>query len=111
MTEPATKGVVYDDLHRSDDFRDLRSRYRRFAIPWTIAFLGWYMLYVVCSNWATDFMSADIVGNINVALVFGLLQFLSTFLIAWLYSQHANREFDPLAARLETRYDEEAAPR
>ena len=38
------------------------------------------------------------VGNINVALVFGLLQFVSTFLIAWMYSSYAERELDPIAA-------------
>ena len=31
------------------------------------------------SNWATGFMSTQVVGNINVALVFGLLQFVTTF--------------------------------
>ena len=45
-------------------------------IPWTLAFFSWYMLYVFCSMWAPDFMSKQIVGNINVALVFGLLQFV-----------------------------------
>ena len=38
------------------------------------------------SSWADDFMDTKLVGNINVALVFGLLQFVSTFVIAWLYS-------------------------
>ena len=42
------------------------------------------------SNWATDFMGTKVVGNINVALVFGLLQFVSTFLIAFLYARYAN---------------------
>ncbi len=111
MTEPAIRHAAYEDLHESEDFRDLRSRYRSFAIPWTIAFFCWYMLYVVCSNWAPGFMGTDIVGNINVALVFGLLQFLSTFLIAWLYSRHANRELDPIADRLEARYEQEGAGR
>lgn len=99
--------VVYEHLHESDDFQELRRRYRRFAIPWTVAFLAWYLLYVVMSNWATGFMNIKLVGNINVALVFGLLQFVSTFGIAWLYARHANRQFDPIAARLEKRYTEE----
>lgn len=106
MTEQETRSQVYDDLHASDEFRELRKRYRSFALPWTLAFFAWYMLYVISSNWAPGFMSKDLVGNINVALVFGLLQFASTFLIAWLYSRHAARQFDPLAARLESAYDE-----
>jgi uncharacterized membrane protein (DUF485 family) len=52
-------------------------------------------------------MDTKLVGNINVALVFGLLQFLSTFLIAFLYSKHANRNLDPLARGLEQRYNQE----
>ena len=99
--------AVYDDLHASADFRDLRTRYRGFAIPATGAFLVWYLLYVVMSMWAPEFMSTKIVGHINVALVFGLLQFVSTFAIAWLYARHANRELDPLSGRLARRYDEE----
>ena len=113
MTEPPTRHgeppsaarhAVYEELHASADFQELRKRYRGFAIPWTIAFLSWYLLYVVLNNWAADFMSTDIVGNINVALVWGLLQFASTFLIAWLYSRHATKELDPIAERLESAY-------
>lgn len=99
--------AVYADLAATDDFKELRKRYRSFAIPWTVAFLVWYLLYVGMSNWATDFMNIRLVGNINVALVFGLLQFASTFLIAWLYSRHMNRHVDPLANKLEARYNEE----
>ena len=99
--------AVYEDLHASADFQELRRRYRSFAVPWTIAFLVWYLLYVVMSNWATDFMDTKLLGHINVALVFGLLQFLSTFLIAWLYARHANRELDPIARKLDEQYRQE----
>lgn len=112
-TEPAayrshgTSGhAVYAELAASDDFRELRKRYRAFAVPWTLAFLAWYLLYVLMSNYATGFMDIKVVGNINVALVFGLLQFASTFGIAFLYSRHAADRFDPLADRLAARYDE-----
>jgi uncharacterized membrane protein (DUF485 family) len=97
---------IYEELHESEDFDDLRRRYRSFVIPATVAFLAWYLLYVVMSNWAHDFMSTKLVGNINVALVFGLLQFASTFLIAWLYARHMNHHVDPAARRLTARYDE-----
>lgn len=98
---------VYEDLHASDDFQNLRKRYRAFAIPWTVAFFVWYMLYVICSNWAPGFMSTKVVGNINIALIFGILQFVSTFAIAYFYARHADKELDPLAGRLEARYDAE----
>jgi len=63
-------------------------------------FLVWYALYVIMSAYARGFMSHKLVGNINVALVFGLLQFVSTFLIAWAYTRFADRRLDPSADRL-----------
>lgn len=99
--------VVYERLHDTEDFRELRRRYRGFAIPWTVAFLSWYLLYVVMSTWAGGFMDTRLVGHINVALVFGLLQFLTTFGIAYLYSRHARRELDPIAEDLERRFTTE----
>jgi uncharacterized membrane protein (DUF485 family) len=107
--DPAPTGrhdPVYDELHGSADFVELRRRYLRFVVPATVAFLAWYLLYVVMSNWATDFMSHKLVGNINVALVFGLLQFATTFLIAWLYARYMNRNVDPMAREVEGRYDD-----
>lgn len=99
---------VYDELHALDDFAKLRKLYRGFALPATIAFLVWYLLYVLMSNWATDFMSIKLVGNINVALVFGLLQFVTTFLLAWAYSRYSTAKLDPLARGLDEIYRESA---
>ncbi|MBM7783470.1 DUF485 domain-containing protein [Tenggerimyces flavus] len=106
MPEPTVqqKQQAYASIAKSGEFRELRKRYRNFAFPWTIAFMVWYLLYVVCANWAPGFMSAKVLGNINVALVFGLLQFVSTFLIAFLYSRHANKALDPIADRLNAEY-------
>ena len=81
-------------------FAELRGAYRRFVFPVTVAFLAWFLTYVVCSAYARDFMAKKVAGNINVALVFGLLQFVSTFGIALAYGRYANRRLDPLAAGL-----------
>jgi uncharacterized membrane protein (DUF485 family) len=96
----------YAELAKSDDFVELRRRYRAFVFPWTIAFLVWYLLYVALSNWAPDFMGTTVVGNINVGLVMGLLQFVTTFGIAYLYAKHAAKNFDPLADKILARYQE-----
>jgi uncharacterized membrane protein (DUF485 family) len=97
---------VYDQLHASDDFVELRRRYRSFVLPATALFLAWFLLYVVMSNWAGDFMGTKVVGNINVALVFGLLQFVTTFLIAYVYSKYSTARLDPLGEQLNARYEE-----
>jgi uncharacterized membrane protein (DUF485 family) len=98
---------VYDRLAETEEFREVRRRTGVFVIPATAAFLGWYLLYVVMSNWAHDFMSQKVLGHINVALIFGLLQFVSTFLIAWLYARHMNTHVDDLAHELDVRYEKE----
>ena len=90
----------YLAVQRSDEFAGLRRALRGFIFPMTVAFFLWYALYVILSAYARGFMGTKLVGNINVALVFGLLQFVSTFLIAWFYSRFASRRIDPVADRL-----------
>lgn len=96
---------VYDEFATRSDFLELRRRYRAFAFPATIAFMVWYVTYVICNNWARGFMDTPVVGHVNIAVVFGLLQFVSTFVIAFLYARHANAQLDPLAAQLQDEFD------
>ena len=103
--------TVYDRIHATPEFQELKKRHTSFVLPATIAFLSWYLLYVVMSMWAHDFMSRQVVGNINVALVFGLLQFVTTFLIAWLYARYMTAKVDPLAREIEAEYREEVSGR
>ncbi len=106
--QAARHDPVYDRLHESSEFTELRRRYRGFVFPATAAFLAWYLLYVVMSNWAGDFMAIKVFGNINVALIFGLLQFVTTFGLAWMYSRFSNAKLDPLARNLEQAYRDQA---
>lgn len=85
---------------RSAEFAGLRKALRGFVFPMTVAFFLWYALYVILSAYARGFMDQVLFGHINVALVFGLLQFGSTFLIAWLYARYADRKLDPVADRI-----------
>ena len=105
--QAARHDAVYEELHDSAEFTELRRRYRGFAFPATVAFLAWYLLFVVMSNWAGDFMSIKIVGNINIALVFGLLQFLTTFVLAFLYSRYSTAKLDPLARQLDDEFNKQ----
>ena len=97
---PSTSAERYRAVQQSEEFGRLRHAVRSFAFPVAVAFFLWYSLYVLLSAYARGFMSAKIIGNINVALVFGLLQFVSTFVIAWYYSRYAARKVDPLADKI-----------
>jgi uncharacterized membrane protein (DUF485 family) len=103
MSTDAPVGITSDRyvaVQRSDDFVGLRRALRGFVFPMTAAFFLWYALYVILSAYARGFMDTKVVGHINVALIFGLLQFVSTFLIAWLYARFADRKLDPIADRM-----------
>lgn len=104
--QPTTESFV--QVQQSAEFGELRRTYRSFAFPLTIAFIAWYLLYVLLSNYAGGFMGTKLFGNINVALVLGLGQFATTFLIAWLYARHAADKLDPKAEAIKSRLEAEA---
>jgi uncharacterized membrane protein (DUF485 family) len=94
-------------VQRSEEFARLRATHRGFVFPMTVAFFIWYALYVLLSAYARGFMSVRLIGHVNVALVFGLLQFVSTFLIAWRYAKYAETKIDPLADEIRAKLQEE----
>ncbi|MDQ0993493.1 uncharacterized membrane protein (DUF485 family) [Streptomyces sp. V3I7] len=94
---------VYLEVQRSAAFREVRSRYRRFVVPAVAAFLAWYLAYVVTATTAPRFMAQPVSGAVNVGMLAGLGQFLTTFLLTWAYSWHARVRRD--RAALELRWD------
>ncbi|GAA2727325.1 DUF485 domain-containing protein [Cellulomonas aerilata] len=95
----------YERVQRSAEFQALRRRFRTFVFPMTGLFLAWYLVYVLLAAYATDFMSTRLAGNITVGLVFGLGQFVSTFVITMLYARWANTHQDPIADELRQRIE------
>ncbi|TWF94519.1 uncharacterized membrane protein (DUF485 family) [Saccharopolyspora dendranthemae] len=84
----------------SPEFAQLRKRLRNFVFPVSALFLVWYLVYVLLADYAHGFMSIKLVGNINVGLVLGLLQFVSTFAITTWYVRYANKNLDPVAEKI-----------
>jgi uncharacterized membrane protein (DUF485 family) len=95
----------FSEVQESAEFGELRRSYRSFAFPLTVAFIAWYLLYVLLSNYAGGFMGTKLFGNINVALFLGVAQFITTFLIAWWYSRHAAAKLDPKAEAIKSRME------
>lgn len=96
----APTGEQFLAMQASAEFQELRTRLRRFVFPMTAFFLLWYALYVALGAFAHDFMAIRVFGNINVGLLIGLGQFLTTFVITGLYVRFANRELDPRATAI-----------
>jgi len=95
--EPETD---YQRVQNSEEFQALKRRFRRFVFPMTAFFLSWYFLYVLLADYAHDFMSTKVWGNVTVGLLLGLGQFVSTFAITMIYARWANNRQDPVAEQL-----------
>ncbi|MFD3544648.1 DUF485 domain-containing protein [Streptomyces sp. NPDC058655] len=91
---------IYLEVQRSAAFQEVRSRYRRFVVPATAGFFLWYVAYVVAATAAPAMMARPVVGAVNVAMLAGLGQFLSTFLLTWAYARHARLRRDRAALDL-----------
>nr|WP_181384308.1 DUF485 domain-containing protein [Streptomyces sp. NWU49] len=106
---PATRGEdrapadVYLEVQRSEAFREVRSRYRRFVVPAVALFFAWYVAYVVTATAAPEWMARPVAGAVNAGMLAGLAQFLTTFLLTWAYARHARLRRD--RAALELRWD------
>lgn len=87
-------------MQGSAEFATLRRKFRNFSFPLSIAFLVWYFGYVLLSTYAVDFMKTPVMGHVNLGILLGLLQFVTTFGITALYIRHANKNLDPIATQL-----------
>jgi len=95
--DTAVSGDEYLAVQASPEFHELRNRLRRFVFPMSALFLVWYFAYVLLGAFAHDFMAVKVWGNVNIGLLIGLGQFVSTFVITGIYVRFANRELDPRA--------------
>ncbi|MER6199256.1 DUF485 domain-containing protein [Streptomyces sp. NPDC001586] len=91
---------IYLEVQRSAAFQEVRSRYRGFVVPATAGFFLWYVAYVVAATAAPALMARPVVGAVNVAMLAGLGQFLTTFLLTWAYARHARLRRDRAALDL-----------
>jgi uncharacterized membrane protein (DUF485 family) len=109
VSEPTERRLLtpeeYLAAQNSPEFIDLKRRFRRFAFPMTAAFFSWYLLYVLLSTYAPDFMATEVFGYVNLGLLLGLAQFVTTFVITHLYVAHANKNTDPIADEMRHRLE------
>jgi uncharacterized membrane protein (DUF485 family) len=87
----------FEQAYASEPFQRLKRTHRSFVFPLGIAFLVWYFAYVLLADYAHDFMSTPVIGNVNVGLLLGLGQFVTTFAITTWYVSYSNRKLDPVA--------------
>jgi len=112
LDDPGRSGATdvaadeYRDIYDSPEFAELRNRFRRLVIPLTVGFLAWYFAYVLMATYKHEWMAHEVAGNFNRGFFFGLLQFVSTFAVAYIYAKRAETEIDPLADQLLKRFED-----
>lgn len=92
--------VDYGAVQQSSEFQRLRRTHRSFVFPVLGACLVWYFAYVLLASYAHDFMSTPVWGSVNVAMVLGIAQVVTTFAVTTWYVHYANMRLDPLAAEI-----------
>jgi uncharacterized membrane protein (DUF485 family) len=104
MTDPndpvPRNQIDYIAVEESEKLTELKRIHRSFVFPLAAFFLIWYFVYVLLAAFATDFMSQKVWGDITVGLLFGLGQFVTTFIITMAYVSFANRKLDPRATEI-----------
>ncbi|MBV9845587.1 MAG: DUF485 domain-containing protein [Kutzneria sp.] len=87
--------IDFASIQHSPEFIELRGRLRRFVFPMTGLFLAWYLIYVLLSSYAPEFMGRPVIGTITMGLVFGVAQLVTTITITSIYRGYAKRRVDP----------------
>src|SRR5256885_13930464 len=98
-TETAqARASAWEALAASPEFRRLITAKRNFIIPAVAFFLVYYFALPLGNGFAPSLMNTKVIGNINLAYLFALSEFVMAWILAAIYIPRANRVFDPLAA-------------
>jgi uncharacterized membrane protein (DUF485 family) len=82
-----------------DEFKQLVAARIRFIVPATIFFLVYYLALPLLAGFAKDFMDTKVIGELNIAYLFALSQFVMTFVLAYIYLRRASG-FDDMAGNI-----------
>jgi uncharacterized membrane protein (DUF485 family) len=99
----AGEEVHWEGLEQTEEFRELVRRRFRFVLPATIFFLVYYFLLPLGNGLAPDLMKTKVFGEVNIAYLFALSEFVMAWVLAYLYIRKANTVFDGLAAKVRAR--------
>lgn len=100
--------IDYQEVQASAEFQQLRRQRRSFVLPLTAGALLWFFAYVIMGTYFSDVMAIPVIGHINLGLILGLAQFVTTFAITMGYVRYANRVLDPPAGALRSELESRA---
>ena len=90
----------WESIEHSPEFQELVHKRRSFVVPGTIFFLAFYMGFILLCGYAPDFMADSVYQGLTVGYCLALTQFVMVFALGIMYLRRADRDYDPLAARV-----------
>lgn len=103
------EAIDYEAFQARPEFQAYKRRFRRFVFPLTVAFMVWFLLYVFLAAYAHDLMATPVPVFVNLGILLGLAQFVTTFAITMWYVSFANRKLDPVTEELRAELEDIAA--
>ena len=97
-TDDRQPGVDWVGIEGSPEFRELAAQRRRFLVPATVFFLAFFLVYLLLTAFAQEFMGTEILG-MPLAFLLAVAQVLMTWVITLLYLRASDRTFEPLERR------------
>lgn len=94
----------WEALESDPELQQLLAEKRRFIVPATIFFIAYYFALPILVGYLPDLMSKKVIGNINLAYLFAVSEFVMTGVIVYLYVQRANK-WDALAADIRAKLE------
>lgn len=95
-----SEAVDWDAIIRDPRFQSLHRRKTLFLWGLMAISVVYYFALPIGAAYFQDLFKIRIWGVINIGLLFALSQFVLAWLVAFIYSRRAGREFDQLAAQI-----------
>lgn len=102
-TEPRSSDFL--QIADTREFAELRSTFRSFAFPMTVAGLVAYFVFVVLSIFMPEFMGRPLFGSLSIGMTIGLAQFAITWIWTAVYVNFANKRIDPISTKLKSQLE------
>jgi uncharacterized membrane protein (DUF485 family) len=93
--------VEWDKVAGLEEFRALVKAKLKFIVPATLFFVVYYFALPILVGYAPGLMEKKVFGDVNVAYLFALSQFVMAWVVAALYVRAAGR-FDKMAEAILT---------
>ena len=96
-----TNGAVdWAAIGKDPRFQEFRRRKRRFLGGLVAAAVGYFFMLPFGAAYFRELFRIQVMGVVNIGILFALSQFLVVLIVAALYAWRANRDFDRLSEEI-----------